>query len=100
MLIRMKCYLFKLPGIVGVFWFVMWNILVYERPIKDPGISEEELKYITESLGTTEKSKVVHPWKSILTSVPVWAIMAAHFSENWGFYTFLTQLPKYMKGKQ
>ena len=36
------------------------------------------------------------PWRSILTSLPVWAIVAAHFSENWGFYTWLTQLPSFM----
>lgn len=34
----------------------------------------------------------------MLTSPPVWAIVAAHFSENWGFYTMLTQLPTYMNG--
>jgi hypothetical protein len=25
--------------------------------------------------------------------------MIAHFSENWGFYTLLTELPTFMKGK-
>ncbi|XP_044751573.1 vesicular glutamate transporter 1-like isoform X2 [Coccinella septempunctata] len=89
--------IFYVFGVVGVIWFVMWNVLLYERPTSDPKISKEELKYITESLGTTERKTVRHPWKSILTSVPVWAIIAANFSENWGFYTFLTQLPKYMK---
>lgn len=89
--------IFYVFGVVGLIWFAMWNILLSERPTKDPKISPEELKYITESLGTVEKKKVIHPWKSILTSVPVWAIIAANFSENWGFYTFLTQLPKYMK---
>lgn len=32
-------------------------------------------------------------------SPPVWAIVAAHFSENWGFYTMLTQLPTFMSGE-
>lgn len=39
-----------------------------------------------------------YPWKDILTSMPVWAITCAHFCENWGFYTLLTQLPSYMNG--
>lgn len=34
----------------------------------------------------------------MLTSPPVWAIIVAHFSENWGFYTMLTQLPTFMNG--
>lgn len=36
----------------------------------------------------------------MLSSPPLWAIVAAHFSENWGFYTMLTQLPTFMSGKR
>ena len=32
----------------------------------------------------------------MFTSLPVWAIIVAHASDSWGFYTFLTQLPTYM----
>lgn len=39
-----------------------------------------------------------YPWKDMLTSMPVWSITCAHFCENWGFYTLLTQLPSYMNG--
>lgn len=38
------------------------------------------------------------PWKRMFLSYPVWAIIIAHFCENWGFYTFLTELPTFMKG--
>ena len=37
------------------------------------------------------------PWLAILTSPAVWATSAAHFANNWGFYTMLTCLPTYMK---
>lgn len=36
------------------------------------------------------------PWFKILSSLPVWAIVMAHFTENWGFYTWLTELPTFM----
>lgn len=39
-----------------------------------------------------------YPWKDILTSMPMWSITCAHFCENWGFYTLLTQLPSFMNG--
>lgn len=39
-----------------------------------------------------------YPWKCIFTSMPVWAINCAHFCNNWGSYTLLTQLPSYMNG--
>ena len=35
------------------------------------------------------------PWKSIFTSVPVWAVVVTCFCNNWGFYTLLTCLPTY-----
>lgn len=41
-----------------------------------------------------------HPWGQFIKSPAVWAIIVAHFSENWGFYTLLTQLPTFMKGNQ
>lgn len=36
------------------------------------------------------------PWGAIVTSIPLWAIVVAHFSYNWTFYTLLTLLPTYM----
>ncbi|KAK9870666.1 hypothetical protein WA026_008228 [Henosepilachna vigintioctopunctata] len=88
--------IFYVFGLGGLFWFVLWVVLISESPNEDPLITDAELKYITESLGNTDKS-IKHPWKSILTSLPVWSVVFAHFSENWGFYTLMTQLPKYMK---
>ena len=37
------------------------------------------------------------PYKAILKSAPVYAILIAHVGQNWGYYTLLTQMPKYMK---
>ena len=36
------------------------------------------------------------PWKSILTSVPVWALFAAQTGNNYCFWTLITQIPSYM----
>ncbi|XP_051167950.1 vesicular glutamate transporter 2.2 [Leptopilina boulardi] len=88
--------IFYVFGGIGMIWFVCWWIIVKDRPEDDPFISQGELTYIKLSLGNVERRKIVHPWKSMLTSAPVWAIVSAHFSENWGFYTMLTQLPTYM----
>lgn len=74
-------------------------VVVAETPEDDPHISPAELKYITESLKKNSNSKTPKvPWRDIVTSMPVWAIVCSHFSENWGFYTLLTLLPKFMKG--
>ncbi|CAG4958814.1 unnamed protein product [Parnassius apollo] len=91
--------IFYVFGIVGLVWTTIWWLVVKESPEKDPHISAAELKYIQDSRGTqfVEGSKIRHPWRAMLTSGPVWAIVMAHFSENWGFYTLLTFLPTFMQ---
>lgn len=85
-------------GVIGCIWFVAWMILVKEGPESDPHISKQELEYIKSKLGAGGRTQVKHPWKAIFTSTAVYAIIASHFSENWGFYTLLTQLPTFLKG--
>ncbi|XP_063531911.1 vesicular glutamate transporter 1 isoform X2 [Cydia strobilella] len=91
--------IFYVFGIMGLVWTTVWWLVVKESPEKDPRISPAELKYIQDSRGTQaiEGSKIRHPWRAMLTSGPVWAIVMAHFSENWGFYTLLTFLPTFMQ---
>ncbi|RVE46573.1 hypothetical protein evm_008760, partial [Chilo suppressalis] len=90
--------IFYVFGILGLVWTMIWWLVVKESPEKDPLVSPAELKYIQESRGSLiEGNKIRHPWRAMLTSGPVWAIIVAHFSENWGFYTLLTFLPTFMK---
>jgi ACS family sodium-dependent inorganic phosphate cotransporter len=85
-------------GTLALIWCAIWWVVVAESPDEDPKISKAELNYIKESLGHIDPNRRIHhPWKEILKSLPVWAIVVSHFSENWGFYTLLTQLPKFMK---
>lgn len=93
--------IFYVFGTIACIWFVFWMWIVRASPETDPYISEDEKNYILKSLGQVEgsKKKIKHPWKEIFMSTAVWAIIASHFSENWGFYTLLTQLPTFLKGK-
>jgi ACS family sodium-dependent inorganic phosphate cotransporter len=91
--------IFYFFGVVGLVWFVIWWILVAESPAEDPRISKGELEYIQKCLGNVDaKRNITHPWKEIFTSLPVLAIVVAQFSDSWGFYMLLTELPKFMKG--
>lgn len=91
---------FYVFGTIGVIWYILWIIIVRESPEKDSRCSLEERDYIMHSLGQKagDNQVIKHPWKEIFTSTAVWAIVASHFSENWGFYTLLTQLPTFLKG--
>lgn len=40
--------------------------------------------------------KLSTPWKSILRSVPVWALLMVQCAQSWGFWMLLTEIPSYM----
>ncbi|XP_014391262.1 PREDICTED: sialin isoform X3 [Myotis brandtii] len=90
-------YVFYLFGIVGIIWFVLWIWLVGNTPETHKTISHQEKEYILSSLKNQLSSQKSVPWIPMLKSLPLWAIVVAHFSYNWTFYTLLTLLPTYMK---
>lgn len=92
---------FYVFGCIGIVWFVLWIAIVKRSPQDDKHMKNEERDYIVASLGhqkTNNPKFLKAPWKHIWTSVPVWAIIVAHFCESWGFFTLLTQLPSFLKG--
>ncbi|XP_013411028.1 sialin [Lingula anatina] len=88
---------FYVFGGVGCVWCVAWMFIVSDSPAKHPRISREEKDYVETSIGVDKHKDLKTPWFSILTSMPFWAILMAHMCNNWGFYTLLTTLPKYMR---
>ena len=36
------------------------------------------------------------PWKSIISSPPVWGIIAANFALDWAFYILLISMPTFL----
>lgn len=89
---------FYVFGIIGCIWFVLWMVTVKSGPDKDRFCSADEREYIEKKIGIAGQQHIKHPWKAIFTSLPFLAIAVSHFSENWGFYTLLTQLPTFLKG--
>lgn len=68
-------------------------------PEQDPYVSKVELDYIHSSLGSKDRDENASvPWKAIFTSKAVFAICVAHTAETWGLYTFITQLPTFLRG--
>ncbi|XP_043464844.1 putative inorganic phosphate cotransporter isoform X4 [Leptopilina heterotoma] len=88
---------FYVFGALGILWFFVWVLICYNNPSEHPFISERELKYLQDRLSAhTHKKPPPVPWKHLLTSVPVWALIAAQIGHDWGFFTMVTDLPKYM----
>lgn len=89
---------FYVTGAIGLTWSIAWFYFVYDTPAKHPRISIDERNYIEEAIGTTTTAKHLPvPWKSILTSTPVWAIILTHGCSVFGYFTVVNQLPTYMK---
>lgn len=62
-------------------------------------MSDKEKAYLETELGNTNEvtggQKVV-PWKKLLSSPAVIALIVAQIGHNWGFFIMVTDLPKYM----
>jgi len=91
-------WIFYVFGVLGLLWCISWTWIVKDNPEEDRKITDQELEYLRTSIGVSnDETHMAPPWKSMMTSKPVWAIIIAHFSENWGFYTLLTGMPTFMK---
>uniref|UniRef100_A0A6I9VI59 Sialin n=1 Tax=Bactrocera dorsalis TaxID=27457 RepID=A0A6I9VI59_BACDO len=88
---------FYVFGTIGLIWFFIWIVVVRSGPDRDRFCSDDEREFIQKKIGYGGNKQIKHPWKAIFTSKPFYAIVASHFSENWGFYTLLTQLPTFLK---
>uniref|UniRef100_A0A0R3RPA0 MFS domain-containing protein n=1 Tax=Elaeophora elaphi TaxID=1147741 RepID=A0A0R3RPA0_9BILA len=87
-------------GFAGVIWAVFWFALTFESPAFHPSISVEEKKYILETIGPVSTSHLTLasiPWKAILKSKPVYAIIVANFARSWTFYLLLQNQLTYMR---
>ncbi|CAJ0581211.1 unnamed protein product, partial [Mesorhabditis spiculigera] len=91
---------FYLYGVLGVLWTILWFAMTFEKPANHPTISLEEKKYIEEAIGHvsyTHPTLASIPWKAMLTSKPVWAIIVANFARSWTFYLLLQNQLSYMR---
>jgi len=75
---------FYLFGVVGLGWAVVWFARVGSG--RSPDVEPE--------LPPTERAI---PWRRLLAAPAVWAIIVAHFCNNWGLYVLLAWLPSYFK---
>ncbi|XP_075783865.1 vesicular glutamate transporter 2 [Pelodiscus sinensis] len=93
---------FYVYGCFGMVWYMFWLLVSYESPATHPTITDEERRYIEESigesanlLGAMEKYKT--PWRKFFTSMPVYAIIVANFCRSWTFYLLLISQPAYFE---
>ncbi|XKL69543.1 hypothetical protein PGB90_007312 [Kerria lacca] len=91
---------FYLYGVFGLIWYVLWLVFISDVPASHPFITDKEKKYLADTVTdvTDERRNLpLTPWKRILTSPAVWGVILAQIGHDWGLFTIITDLPKYMK---
>ncbi|XP_031327214.1 putative inorganic phosphate cotransporter [Photinus pyralis] len=88
---------FYAHGLVGLIWSILWIFVGRGSPAEHQGISREERIYIETSIDAGDKIRVTStPWRSIFTSLPVWAILVGSCGEVWVLTTLMTNIPTFM----
>lgn len=82
-------------GLLGVLWYLLWRPLVTSQPSEHPTITPEERELLTRG-AVNDKQQESIPWRTLLGSSSVWAVIVAHFCANWGTYVLLAWLPTYV----
>jgi len=75
---------FYVFGAVGLVWAVAWFGLVGD------GVAPEATKL-------TSPTQRAIPWRRLLGTPALWAIIVTHFCHNWSLYLLLAWLPSYFK---
>lgn len=83
-------------AVLGVVWSFCWYTFGASSPELHLSITEEERAYIIETRGNSGNKVDTIPWFKLFTSLPVLAVVVAHTTHNWLFYTMLTWMPSYL----
>jgi sugar phosphate permease len=93
---------FYICGALGLVWSILWYFSYRNMPEEHAWASRQELEHIrgTDEKGNIKqvdfKKKPTVPWKVLLSSPNMWAIMCAYFTYVYCLWIFLGWLPSYL----
>ena len=85
---------FRIFGIVGILWAVLWMTFASSDPDKSIWTSLDEKDYIKMNRVPLRRNTSI-PWLWILTSTKCWAIYFCHVCSYFGYLTMLVGYPQY-----
>lgn len=83
-------------GAAGVVWYGFWQWKAAATPSEHRTMSQRERDLIHREASVSEYAPTPPSWRELLSCRPMWAIIVAHFSNNWALYVLLTWLPTYV----
>ena len=86
---------FYVFGAVGLVWCVLWRKFAYDQPADNPHLGVEERALLVVPSDKKAAAKPPVPWRQLLSSSAVWALIINHLCSNWILYMLLAWLPSY-----
>ncbi|MGE0387090.1 MAG: ACS family MFS transporter [Gammaproteobacteria bacterium] len=83
-------------GVVGFAWAIVWFAMVSDDPSRDPRVAPAERALIAAQCLPPGPAPQV-PWRRLLSSPAVLALIFNHFCSNWTLYIMLAWLPSYFR---
>lgn len=89
-------HIFYIFGGIGVVWCVLWWLWYRDNPAEKAGVNGAEIAMIQHGEDHT-KTKLVVPWRKLMTSWNLWVLCLMYFCAAYGWYLNITYLPGYLK---
>ena len=87
---------FFVNGFIGLIWVLVCWLWFRNEPSQMKGISKEEVILIEEKR-RFEQHKEPFPWRAVLGSWRIWAVLIGFFCSQWGLYFFVAWMPVYLQ---
>jgi MFS transporter, ACS family, glucarate transporter len=91
-------WLFVIFGAIGFFWAAAWYRWFRDEPSEHPEVNAAEVEYIVSGRVPESSHKLdAAAWKKVLTNRSLIFLCLQYFTQSYGFYFFITWLPKYLE---
>jgi len=87
---------FPVFGSLGVIWAVAFWLWFRDDPAQNPNLNAAERELLRHEAGTAV-AHVRISWKRLLSSRTVWMLCWQYFFLSYGWYFYITWLPKYLR---
>jgi MFS transporter, ACS family, glucarate transporter len=86
---------FAIFGAFGVIWALGWYVWFRDWPEQKRGVNASEMRIIHEG-ASSPSAHTTTPWKALITSGNLWAVIAAYFASGYAVNFYFFWLPSYL----
>jgi MFS transporter, ACS family, glucarate transporter len=83
-------------GLVGVVWCLLFAWWFRNRPEEKQSVNAAELALIQSNAAESKAAHAGIPWGRIVTSRNLWLLCLMYFCQSYGWYFYITYLPRFL----